>query len=152
MIFIDEEKCTACGLCVEACPQGAIALGESSPTIDQDLCTGCAACMTACPQGAIYEVEAAPVAATTVSTEAQRSQQTPALWQPTLIRARPAIASTLAAAAPLALDVLAGLARRWLAERPPSGAADGWRQPGCPDGRGPAPGGRRRRRRGGRRC
>ena len=50
MIFVDEDRCTACGLCLDACAQGAIALGESGATIDQDLCAGCAACMTACPQ------------------------------------------------------------------------------------------------------
>jgi len=152
MIFIDEDRCTACGLCLEACPREAIALGESGATIDQSLCAGCAACVAACPQGAIYEVEAAPVPMVAVSTRAQPTQGALAGWQPTLIRARPAIASTLAAAAPLALDVLARLAQRWLAERPLSGATDGWRRTGCPDGRGPAPGGRRRRRRRGRRC
>lgn len=74
MIFIDEDRCTACGLCLDACAQGAIALGESSATVDQDLCAGCAACMTACPQGAIYEVEPAPVAMAAVSTEAHPTQ------------------------------------------------------------------------------
>jgi len=142
MIFVDEEKCTACGLCLDACPQGAIVLGESGPTIDQDLCTGCAACLAACPQGAIYEVQAAPVAMATVSREAQPTQGALARWQPPLIRARPAIASTLAAAAPLALDVVSGLVRRWLDERNTARTAGGWPAPGR--------GGCRRRRRGGR--
>jgi MinD superfamily P-loop ATPase len=144
MIFIDEERCTGCGLCLDACVQGAIALGEGGATIDQSLCSGCAACVAACPQAAIYEVEPAPVAMVAVSTEAQPTQGALARWQPTLIRARPAIASTLAAAAPLAVDVLAGLARRWLDERSMARSAGGWSAPG---------GGRcRRRRRGGRRC
>jgi len=141
MILIDEERCTACGLCLEACPRGAIALGESGANIDEDLCAGCAACMTACPQGAIYEVEVAPVPAVTVSTAAERARQTPGLWQPAPIRARPAIASTLATAAPLAVDVLAGLVRRWLDERT-ARRAGAWPAPGR--------GGCRRRRRGGR--
>jgi Fe-S-cluster-containing hydrogenase component 2 len=144
MIFIDEDRCTACGLCLDACSQGAIALGESGATIDQDLCTGCAACLTACPQGAIYEVEAAPVPMAAVSREAQPIQGTLARWQPTLIRARPAIASTLAAAAPLALDVVSGLVRRWLDERNTARTTSEWPAPGR--------GGCRRRRRGGRRC
>jgi len=109
VIFIDEDRCTACGLCLDACAQGAISLGEGGAAIEQHLCTGCAACLAACPQAAIYEVEAAPVAA--VSRAAEPGQQTPGLWQATLTRARPAIASTLAAG-PLAMDVLAGLARR----------------------------------------
>jgi Fe-S-cluster-containing hydrogenase component 2 len=144
LIFIDEEKCTACGLCVEACPQGAIVLGESGPTIDQDLCAGCAACMTACPQSAIYEVQAAPVPMVAVSTAAQPNQGALARWQPTLIRARPAIASTLAAAAPLAVEALSGLVRMWLDESSAARSAGGWPAPGR--------GGCRRRRRGGRRC
>jgi len=142
MIFIDEERCTACGLCLDTCAQGAIALGESGATIDQDLCAGCAACMTVCPQGAIYEVEAAPVPMVAVSAEVQPTQGALARWQPILIRARPAIASTLAAAGPLALDVLAGLARTWLDQRGATRRADGWPAPGR--------GGCRRRRRGGR--
>lgn len=142
MIFIDEDRCTACGLCVEACPQGAIALGESGATIDQSLCSGCATCVTVCPQGAIYEVEAAPVAM--ASTQAQPTQGALARWQPTLIRARPAIASTLAAAAPLAVEALTGLVRMWLAERNTARGAQGWPVPGR--------GGCRRRWRGGPRC
>jgi Fe-S-cluster-containing hydrogenase component 2 len=145
MIFIDEERCTGCGLCLDACAQGAIALGESGATIDQNLCARCAACVVACPQAAIYEAEAAPVPMVAVSAEAQPTQGALARWQPTLIRVRPAIASTLAAAGPLALDVLSGLARTWLDQRGATRRADGWPEPG----RG---GGCRRRRRGGHRC
>jgi len=142
MIFIDEERCTGCGLCLDACAQGAIALGDSGATIDQELCAGCAVCMTTCPQAAIYEVEAAPVPMVAVSTEAQPTQGALGRWQSILIRARPAIASTLATAAPLALDVLSGLVRRWLDERSMARTAGGWPAPGR--------GGCRRRRRGGR--
>lgn len=144
MIFVDEDRCTACGLCVDACAQGAIALGESGPTIDQELCAGCAACVTACPRGAIYEVEAAPAPMAAASTQAQPIRGALARWQPTLIRARPAIASTLAVAGPLALDVLTGLARTWLDQRGATRRADGWPEPGR--------GGGCRRRRRGRRC
>ena len=144
MIFIDEERCTACGLCLDACAQGAIALEESGATIDQGLCAGCAACMTVCPQAAIYEVEAVPVPIAAVSAAARPTQGASARWQPTLIRARPAIASAFAAAGPLALDVLAGLARTWLDQRGATRRADGWPEPGR--------GGGCRRRRRGRRC
>lgn len=144
MIFIDEDKCTACGQCLETCPQGAIALEDSGATIDQTLCAGCAACMTVCPQGAIYEVEPAPVPMAAVSTRAQPAQGAPARWQPILIRARPALASSLAVAGPLALDMLSSLVRRWLDERSTARAGGEWTAPGR--------GGCRRRRRGGRRC
>jgi NAD-dependent dihydropyrimidine dehydrogenase PreA subunit len=144
MIFIDEKTCTGCGLCLDACAQGAIALGESGATIDQSLCAGCAACVAACPQAAIYEVEAAPLPIAAVSTEAQPTPGPLARWQPTITRARPAIASTLAAAAPLAVEALSSLVRTWLDERNTARIAGG----------GPAPGrgGCRRRRQRGRRC
>jgi Fe-S-cluster-containing hydrogenase component 2 len=142
MIFIDEDRCTACGLCLDACPQGAIVLDEGGPNIDQDLCTGCAACLAACPQAAIYEVEAAPVPVAAVAMPAEPAHQTPGAWQSTLTRARPVIASTLATAAPLAMDVLTGLAQRWLDQRSLARRAGGFPARG--------PGGCRRRWRGGR--
>jgi NAD-dependent dihydropyrimidine dehydrogenase PreA subunit len=111
MIFIDEDKCTGCGDCLEVCPEeGAVVLQEEKAIINRELCTNCAACMPACSEGAIYEVEAAPM----VPEQAQPAQVTK---QPTLSRARPAMVSTLAAAAPLAVNAVVGLARRWLEGR-----------------------------------
>jgi len=144
MIFIDEDRCTACGLCLDACPHGAIVLDEGGANIDQGLCTGCAACLAACPQAAIYEVEAAPVPVAVVAMPAEPAQQTPGAWQSTLTRARPVIASTLAAAAPLAVEALSGLVRMWLDERNMARTASEWPAPGRGDCR--------RRRRRGRRC
>ena len=134
MIFIDEDKCTGCGDCLEVCPEdGAVVLQEDKAVINKDLCTSCAACLAACSEGAIYEVEAAPM----VPEQAQPAQVT---RQSTLSRARPAIVSTLAAAAPLAVDALTGLARRWLDERSVARRTGGQARPGS--------GGRRRRQRG----
>jgi NAD-dependent dihydropyrimidine dehydrogenase PreA subunit len=111
MIFVDEDNCTGCGDCLQVCPQeGAIVFQQAKAVINHDLCTSCAACLTACPQAAIYEVEAAPM----VAEQAQPAQVT---RQPAPSRARPAIVSTLAAAAPLAVDAIVGLAKRWLDER-----------------------------------
>jgi Fe-S-cluster-containing hydrogenase component 2 len=111
MIFIDEDKCTGCGDCLEVCPEeGAIVLQEEKAIINRELCTSCAACMPACSEGAIYEVEAAPVAA-------ERPQPAEVTKQRALSRARPAIVSTLVAAAPLAVDAAVGLAKRWLERR-----------------------------------
>jgi ferredoxin len=39
----------ACGVCVEACPVGAIHRGGSVPRVDADVCIGCGACVSACP-------------------------------------------------------------------------------------------------------
>jgi Fe-S-cluster-containing hydrogenase component 2 len=101
MIVIDEDRCSGCGVCVEACPEGAIVLRDSAAAIERHLCTGCADCLPVCSQAAIYEVEAAPV--------------------------------------PVAVDVLAGLARRWLDERSLGRKVGDWSGPGT--------GGRQRRRR-----
>ena len=130
MIFIDEDKCSGCGVCVEACPEGAIVLRDSAAAIERHLCTDCADCLVACPQAAIYEVEDVSVAVATASMPAEPGQQTVGRWESALTRARPVVASTLAAAAPLALDVLGGLARGWLDERSPVRRAGNWSRPG----------------------
>jgi NAD-dependent dihydropyrimidine dehydrogenase PreA subunit len=139
MIFIDEDRCSACGACLEACPEGAIVLRDSAAAIERHLCTGCADCLAACPQAAIYEVMDAPVPVAAASVPAEPGQQTVGRWESALTQVRPVVASAFAAAAPLALDVLSGLARRWVDERSLARRDGDWS--------GPGPGGRRRRRR-----
>ncbi len=51
-VLIDKEKCTACGLCVDACPFAALALKDEVAVVG-DGCTMCGACVDACPMGAI---------------------------------------------------------------------------------------------------
>ncbi|MDI7247236.1 MAG: ATP-binding protein [Bacillota bacterium] len=54
---LDHERCTACGVCVEACRFGAISTGKGRGNgkvqIDPISCEGCAVCSYACPQGSI---------------------------------------------------------------------------------------------------
>ncbi len=56
MIRIDETRCDGCGLCVEACPTGAIRLVEGVARVEQGVCRGCEVCLEACPNGAISVV------------------------------------------------------------------------------------------------
>ncbi len=42
-----------CQACADACPAGALALGEDALELDADACTGCMLCAAACPQEAI---------------------------------------------------------------------------------------------------
>ncbi|MBD3183246.1 4Fe-4S dicluster domain-containing protein [Candidatus Poribacteria bacterium] len=48
VIYVIEEKCIGCSLCVKACPFGAVKLVEKKAVIDLDACTLCGACVTAC--------------------------------------------------------------------------------------------------------
>jgi NAD-dependent dihydropyrimidine dehydrogenase PreA subunit len=55
-VWIDVQRCTGCGACVEVCPVEAIALANERAHIDPEICTGCDACIDACPEGAIQPV------------------------------------------------------------------------------------------------
>lgn len=46
--------CLGLGTCVQACPQGAITIGEQGlPIIDIEHCIGCGKCVKACPQNVL---------------------------------------------------------------------------------------------------
>jgi Fe-S-cluster-containing hydrogenase component 2 len=121
MIFVDENKCTLCGDCAEACPWQALSLAEGKLVIDRDLCAECGACMCLCPVGALYEVEPAPVVAVDVNAEPILRADTTAVARP----AKPARTSILASppvaplpvwvgVLPLTARFLGGLADWWL--------------------------------------
>lgn len=58
IIRIDEEKCDGCGLCVNACHEGAIGLRDGKAHLmREDYCDGLGDCIGECPQGAISFVE-----------------------------------------------------------------------------------------------
>jgi ferredoxin len=48
----DAGICSACGVCVELCPTGAISL-EDELAVDGDLCILCCSCVRACPEAAV---------------------------------------------------------------------------------------------------
>lgn len=47
------DKCIGCGVCVEKCNAGAIAIESGKAVIDQKKCEGCAMCIAVCPNGAV---------------------------------------------------------------------------------------------------
>jgi len=54
IIKIDKEKCNGCGLCVNACHEGAIALVDGkAQLIRDDYCDGLGNCLPVCPTDAI---------------------------------------------------------------------------------------------------
>lgn len=52
-IIVNQDLCKGCGVCVRACPNGAIDLWNRTISIDKDKCTLCRACISACPTGAL---------------------------------------------------------------------------------------------------
>lgn len=53
-IRVASEKCSGCGVCLDVCPHGVLALAAKRISIvEKDACMECGACARNCPQGAI---------------------------------------------------------------------------------------------------
>ncbi len=124
MVHVDETRCTGCGVCLPACPTGALSVlslrqAQGVAVVDPTLCDDCQACIALCPNSAlalVIEAEALshsqPSAVAVIEPKIiPLPAHAPALWRRAVL---PAVGSALVwmgrevapRLAPLALDVL----------------------------------------------
>lgn len=51
-VMFHEDRCTGCGLCVDACANGAVTVEDGLSRTARDLCTGLGGCVEVCPNRA----------------------------------------------------------------------------------------------------
>lgn len=81
IIKIDEDKCNGCGLCAEACHEGAIGMVDGkAKLLRDDYCDGLGDCLPVCPTGAIsFEVREAAEYDEAAVQKNKLKKQTPAM-------------------------------------------------------------------------
>ena len=77
IIHIDEEKCNGCGICANACHEGAIDIIDGKVNLVREhFCDGLGDCLPACPTGAItFEEREAPEYDEEAVKEAQKKKE-----------------------------------------------------------------------------
>ena len=78
IITIDEAKCNGCGLCADACHEGAIGIvGGKAKLLREDYCDGLGDCLPACPMNAIsFEEREAPAYNEAAVLAAKKARET----------------------------------------------------------------------------
>ncbi len=79
IIKINEDKCTGCGLCADACHEGAIGMvNGKAKLLREDYCDGLGDCLPSCPVQAIsFEEREAPAYDHAAVLAAQRAKAAP---------------------------------------------------------------------------
>ena len=55
--IVIDARCTACGMCISTCPEGALRRAPKRPVLVASRCTSCLACIEICPVDAIASLE-----------------------------------------------------------------------------------------------
>jgi NAD-dependent dihydropyrimidine dehydrogenase PreA subunit len=62
------DKCIGCGICIEVCPHGVLAMNyKKAVIVDSDKCMECGACMINCAFGALHVDKGVGCAAAIIS-------------------------------------------------------------------------------------
>lgn len=79
IIKIDESKCNGCGICAEACHEGAIGIvSGKAKLLRENYCDGLGDCLPTCPTGAIsFEEREAPAYDHAAVMAAKQTKETP---------------------------------------------------------------------------